>query len=277
MNILHSFTINDCLGRARLFLLMVSLALISDALGADLMREKRMAEEIQEAILDGEPVWLEAGPLSFLGIYTEALEEPLKANIIILHGRGYHPDWAEVANPLRVGLAERGWNTLSLQMPVLKKDAKYFDYVPIFEEALPRINAGIEFLHKQNDLPVILIAHSCGAHMAMAWVRQHGDKAIDAYVGIGMGATDYGQPMLEPFPLDSMKVPVLDIYGAGEFPAVIRMAPDRLRMMRKAGNPLSEQVVVPDADHYFHDRGDPLLDVISGWLSGVAVAKGWTK
>ena len=38
--------------------------------------------------------------------------------MIILHGRGYHPDWAEVANPLRVGLAE-GWNTLSLKMPVL--------------------------------------------------------------------------------------------------------------------------------------------------------------
>jgi hypothetical protein len=47
------------------------------------------------------------------------------------------------------------------------------------------------------------------------WVRKFRDGAIDAYIGIGMRATDYGQPMLEPFPLDGMKVPVLDVYGAG--------------------------------------------------------------
>jgi hypothetical protein len=46
-------------------------------------------------------------------------------------------------------------------------------------------------------------------------VRKFRDGAIDAYIGIGMRATDYGQPMLEPFPLDGMKVPVLDVYGAG--------------------------------------------------------------
>jgi hypothetical protein len=276
MNILHSFKINRQLKRAGALILLASMALISEAFASDLAREKRMANEIIEAILDGETVWLNAGPVRFLGIDTQA-QEPAKGNVIILHGRGYHPDWTEVVNPLRVGLAEQGWNTLSLQMPVLEKGAKYFDYVPIFEEALPRINAGIEYIREHNDLPIVLIAHSCGAHMAMEWVRKFGDEIIDAYVGIGMGATDYGQLMLEPFPLDGMKVPVLDVYGAGEFPAVIRMAPERLAMMHKAGNPLSEQIVVPDADHYFHDRGAPLLEVVSDWLGKLAGSKGCVK
>jgi hypothetical protein len=277
MNILHSFKINSRLKRAGTLILLASMALVSGVFASDLAREKRMVDEISEAILDGEPIWLNAGPVRFLAINTLALEQPAKGNVIILHGRGYHPDWAEVVNPLRVGLAEQDWNTLSLQMPVLEKGAKYYDYVPIFEEALPRINAAIAYIREHNDLPIVLIAHSCGAHMAMEWVREFGDGPIDAYVGIGMGATDYGQPMLEPFPLDRMKVPVLDVYGAGEFPAVIRMAPERLGMLKKAGNPLSEQVVVPDSDHYFHDRGVPLLDVVSAWLARVAGSKDWFK
>ena len=277
MNILHSFKMNRCLQSARTTILLASMALIPSVFASDLEREKRMANEISEAILDGEPVWLNAGSITFLGIATMALEQPAMGNVIILHGRGYHPDWVEVVNPLRVGLAEQGWNTLSLQMPVLEKSAKYYDYVPIFEEALPRINAGIQYIREQNDLPIVLIAHSCGAHMAMEWVRKVGDETIDAYVGIGMGATDYGQPMLEPFPLDGMKVPVLDVYGAEEFPAVIRMAPERLAMMRKAGSPHSEQIVVSDSDHYFHDRGAPLLEVVSTWLNRVSGSKDWAK
>jgi len=258
-------------------LFLALLILPTWVFASDLEREKRMAREIEDVILDGDPVWLQAGAVTFLGIYTEASEEPAKANVIILHGRGYHPDWADVANPLRVGLAERGWNTLSLQMPVLEKGSSYFDYVPLFDESLPRINSGIAYLREQNDLPIILIAHSCGAHMAMEWVRKYGDKDIAAYVGIGMGATDYGQPMLESFPLNEMAVPVLDVYGAEEYPAVHKMAPERLAMMQKAGNPLSRQIRVPNADHYFKDRGAPLLDVVSEWLDELNNARGWPK
>jgi len=60
-----------------------------------------------------------------------------------------------------------------------------------------------------------------------------------------MGATDYRQPMVEPFALDRMPMPVLDLYGANDYPAVLRMAPQRLAMLKKAGNPASRQVRVP--------------------------------
>jgi alpha/beta superfamily hydrolase len=65
--------------------------------------------------------------------------------------------------------------------------------------------------------------------------------------------------------------------GQGEFPAVIRMASERLGMLKKAGNPLSEQIVVPDSDHYFHDRGASLLEVVSTWLNRLSGSKGWVK
>ncbi len=230
----------------------------------DFEREARLADEIVDVILDGDPEWLQADGRDFLGIYTEA-DDP-RAAIVILHGRGFHPDWADAVNPLRVGLVEHGYTTLSLQMPVLEKEAKYYDYIPIFHHAHSRIEAGIAFLREQGHEKVVLLAHSCGAHMALDWIRAKKDKSIDAFIGLGMGATDYKQPMHQPFPLDWMRVPILDLYGANDYPAVIRLAPGRGEMIAKAGHPGSRQAVLPDADHYFTDQGEPLVAAVADWL-----------
>lgn len=230
----------------------------------DFAREARLADEIVDVILDGDPVWLEADEREFLSIYTEA--DDSRAAVVILHGRGFHPDWADTVNPLRVGLVERGYSTLSLQMPVLEKDAKYYDYVPIFHYAHQRIEAGIRFLREAGHKKVVLLAHSCGVHMAMDWIRAKNDRAIDAFIGLGMGATDYKQPMRRPFPLDRMQVPILDLYGAAEYPAVIRKAPQRKAMLDKAGYVNSQQVVLPEANHYFTDQGEALTNAVAGWL-----------
>lgn len=235
----------------------------------DLEREKRLAAEIADAVMDGDVVEITADAQTFIGIYTETDADAPKGAAIILHGRGFHPDWEDTIQPLRVGLTEFGWNTLSIQMPVLEKTAKYYDYVPIFEFASPRIEEAIAFLKEAGNEKIVLIAHSCGAHMAMTWFSAHGDDNIDAYVGLGMGATDYKQPMAQPFPLQEMKVPVLDVYGEDEYSAVIKMAPERLAMMQAAGNSQSEQAVVPGADHYFKDKGAELTEVVAAWLDKI--------
>ncbi|MGV6810468.1 MAG: DUF3530 family protein [bacterium] len=236
----------------------------------DLEREKRLADEIVDAILDGEAIQLKDGDHEFLGIYTEA--DDAKGTVIILHGRGFHPDWMDTIQPLRVGLVEEGWSTLSLQMPVLEKSAKYYDYYPIFPASFPRIDSAIKYLNEQNDKPVMLLAHSCGAHMAMGWVHNKGEavnEAIDGYLGLGMGATDYKQQMKQPFSLPLLTVPVLDVYGENDYSAVLRMAPERLAMMEKAGNEQSKQISIPKADHYYTDKGEALTQAIGEWLNGL--------
>ncbi|MDH5593858.1 MAG: alpha/beta hydrolase family protein [Gammaproteobacteria bacterium] len=248
-----------------LVLLLLPLNSVAE-LQPDFEREKRLEEQVVDIIFDGEPVFLNAGNRKFLALHMETDQEPEKGAVIILHGRGYHPDWKNVANPLRIGLTEKGWDTLSLQMPVLEKDATYYDYVPVFPYAHPRIEAAIRFLREKGVKRVVLIAHSCSVHMSMSWIDDTGGKGIDAYVGIGMGAVDYKQKMKKPLPLDKLKVPILDIYGAKDFPAVHRYAYRRLMSSEKGGNPLSKQVVVPEADHYFTEMGKPLLEEISKWL-----------
>jgi dienelactone hydrolase len=252
--------------KIKILLLSFVLSLSSLTIHAsDIEREKRLASEIVDTIMDGDAEFLKAGDHEFLGLYTEA--EEAKGGVIILHGRGFHPDWSDVANPLRVGLAEQGWNTLSIQMPVLNKEAKYYDYVEILPEAFPRIDAAIDFLKEKENKKIVLIAHSCSAHMAMAWVDAGHMRDLDGFIGIGMGAVDYKQPMLKPFPLDKIKIPVLDVFGQEEYPAVKKGAPGRLAAIKKAGNEKSTQLVVPNANHYFTDQGQALLDVVAPWLN----------
>lgn len=234
--------------------------------GADLEREQRLYDEIVDAIIDGDPVDLNDGKRDFLGIYTETDADTPKGAVLVLHGRGFHPDWADVVQPLRVGLTEEGWASLSLQMPVLEKQAKYYDYVPVFPEAHARIDAGLRYLREQGYERVVLIAHSCGAHMAMSWIDEAEMIDLQGYIGIGMGATDYKQKMAKPFPIDKLQIPVLDVYGEKDFPAVLRMAADRKAAQQ---NPASRQVAVEGAEHYFKDKGDELVEVVSDWLNGL--------
>ncbi|MDH5601828.1 MAG: alpha/beta hydrolase family protein [Gammaproteobacteria bacterium] len=245
--------------------LLLSTVLFS-VQASDLAREKRLADEIIDSIMDGEPEYLSDGKNKFLSIYMETDAEKPKGAVIIMHGRGYHPNWKDVVRPLRIGLPESGWHTLSIQMPVLEKDAKYYDYVPLFPESFPRIEAAIKFLKSKNIKNIVLVAHSCSVHMSMAWFDKTGGKDIDAYIGIGMGATDFKQYMKKPLPLDKYKIPVLDIYGQQEFKAVLKAAPTRLKMIKATGVKQSEQRIVPEADHYITDRGDALVKEVSDWL-----------
>jgi alpha/beta superfamily hydrolase len=82
-------------------------------------------------------------------------------------------------------------------------------------------------------------------------------------------STDFGQDMVQSFPLDKMKVPVLDIYGEKDFPQVISLATERQALIQKASNSNSKQMVLPEADHYFKEKGEELTAVVANWLNSL--------
>lgn len=232
----------------------------------DWAREQRLDAQTRDAVFDGEPIDLEADGRSFLAIDMEPDEDP-KGGVILMHGRGFQPDWHQVVGPLRVSLAEAGWRTLSIQMPVLEKQAKYYEYVPILKFGSSRINAAIAHMRDQGVDNIILLAHSCSVHMAMHWVKSPDRPRIQAFVGIGMGATDYKQPMANPLRLDKLGVPVLDVRGSDDFNAVHRFAPRRWAAIDSLGFASSGQVVIEDSNHYFDERHEALHDTVESWLS----------
>lgn len=233
---------------------------ISTAFASDQEKEKRWAEQITDSLLDGEAIYLSDGKINFLAIDTQT-EKPKDTAIIIIHGVGIHPDWPTIIQPLRVQLAEKGWNTLSLQMPILSNDASIDDYKPLMKEAPERIESGIRYLAKNGAKKVVIIAHSLGSLMTAQYlankIHYHEDKSktpILAFVGIGMSekTVEY---------LNKIKLPILDLYGEKDLPAVISSA--ALRMKAAEANKNYNQIKVPNANHFFEDQDDDLLKAVT--------------
>ncbi len=238
----------------------------------DFARERRVISQIEEAVMDGDVEYLplKKGRKVFT-IYMESEVDKPKGGVIILHNRGQHANWDDTIKPLRTGLTEKGWHTLSVQMPVLGKEAKYYDYVPIFPYSYERIDAALDFYKEKGITNIVLIAHGCGAHMAMGYIEKYSDNKFKGFVGIGMGATDYKQKLVNGFPLYKMTVPILDIFAEQDFAGVRKMAKYRDGLIKQAGNKKSAQVIIENADHYYKSEGavKHLTDKVAIWLNAL--------
>lgn len=240
---------------SRYLSLLILMALAFTTLASDLSKEKRWAEQIEDALLDGEPVTLNDGINDFFAIDTTA-ENPNSTAIILLHGIGVHPDWPQVINPLRVGLPESGWRTLSMQLPVLPNDASAQDYQPLMKEVPGRIDAGIKYLQSNGSKKIIIVAHSMGAEMASYYLAQE-ESSVAGYIGIGMGPGNSHY-------LEKIRVPILDLYGGQDLPAVLESAIDRENAARANTNYTQRKLAT--ADHFFDEQEAPLLEAVTTWL-----------
>lgn len=234
----------------------------------DLGKEQRWREQVVDSLMEGEAVSLQAGDLSFLGIYTEAADGsggPPKGAAILVHGIGVHPDWPQIIHPLRVALPGRGWSTLSIQMPVLGNEAQPADYLPLLDGVAPRLDAAIAFLRARNAEPIVIIAHSLGATMAGDYLGTH-PNAVAAYVAIGMSGGAAEARLDNVQTVGRIQVPTLDLFGQNDLDAVVGTAPARVKAAVEGGNRDYNQVQVPGADHFFEGQDGALLDTLTQWL-----------
>jgi len=251
-------------------ILALLLSLAGVAIAADVEREQRLVAELEASLFDGNLQRLSAGKVTFTAVELAPDSKPVAEVSSYCTVEVYTQTGRTTSAHCVRHLRKIRWHTLSLQMPVLEKSAKYFDYLAILPEAFPRIEAGIKhILNSGHHRPIVLLAHSCGAHMAMAWLETTAGRPIDAFIGIGMGATDYRQPMQRPFPFARLKIPVLDIYGSEDYPAVHRLAPIRLEKIQLGGHLGSTQVVVDGADHDFTAYTGAMAQLISRWLDSL--------
>ncbi|MFK7860427.1 MAG: DUF3530 family protein [Granulosicoccus sp.] len=240
--------------------LMLSLPLQA----SDTDREQRWIDQTIDTIFEGEPVFLEAQGHRFFGIYTVSATAS-KKGMIVLHGTGFHPDWEQVVQPVRVRMTDHGWNTLSIQLPLLEKSAAYEDYVPLYPLVPARLNASIDYLHEQGADTVVIVAHSQGATMASYYLA-NSTHDIKALVAIGMSAQHVQPDINSAESLKSIDIPVLDIYGSRDFPTVLETAESR-RKGAKHNNQYT-QTVVADAYHFFDNTNheNELLRIVAEWL-----------
>ena len=241
--------------QARFGGLFVFLFLFSfQAFAQDYAKEKRWADDILPTLLVGKAEWLEQkNGHRFLTLYTEA-KNP-KGAVIIAHGRGWSPDF-ELYGTLRTRLAEEGYTTLSIQLPVLPSTAILGLYVPLYPDARERFQLAVDFLKAKGYRNIGIVSHSLGATMANQYLIRTDDTTVKAWVFIGIL-----QGLEEMY---RIKIPTLDVYGGNDWTVTMWGAPEREKQLE--AHPGSGQIMVPGAKHFFEGREEELIKIITGFL-----------
>ncbi len=233
---------------------------------SDILREQRYAHEIKQGLVVGKALELKAGEQEFLAIHGESESDKIKGGVILLHGMGANPAWSVVVRPLRLGLTEHGWETLSLQMPLAPRSAEPWTYTALIPEAAPRISAAIEFLKQRKLEKIVIIGHSLGARMGLETIAAGRPDGVIAIVAVGV-PTNADEPDAGTLgALKKLNLPILDIFGSLDLPSVLSSAKARNIAARQAGNSGYRQVEIIGADHYFRGMDDNLLARVNAWI-----------
>jgi pimeloyl-ACP methyl ester carboxylesterase len=223
---------------------VASIFLVSSAQAQDYEREERWAAEVIPNVVVGDVVRIKLpSGREFLGLHAD--NKTARRAILLVHGLGVHPDHG-VIGILRAAFADLGYNTLSIQMPVLASDAAADEYPKLFPEAAARIQAGADWLAAKGFARPILLSHSMGSRMADAYFARAGGASFSAWVSLGIPGGFAGKA----------GIPLLDVYGENDFPQVLDAAARRrTRQLRVAG-----------ADHYYTGREAELANAIATYL-----------
>jgi len=241
----------------RLLLLVILMFATLSAGAQDYFREKRWSDQVVPGLVVGEAVWIkQANGHDFLALWTEA--ENARGAIIVGHGRGWNPDF-ELYGVMRIKLAELGYSTLSIQLPVLGGGAKIGDYISTYPEAAERYDLAAEWLKAKGFENVAIVSHSLGATMANQYLMNTKKTHVKAwaFVGIINGLEE----------MFRIKIPVLDIFGSKDWEITQVGASERLKQISKIRG--SRQIVVPQALHFFEGQEDVLAKEIVSFLDEV--------
>lgn len=244
--------------------LVTALLLSVEVMASDLAKEQRWRDQVADSIMDGEEVDVMVDGRGVFGIYTEAAEDSTKG-MIVAHGIGVHPNWDQVILPIRVAMAERGWHTLSIQMPVLENEAEPQAYFDIYPEAGPRLQAAEKFLQEQGVETWVYVAHSMGSQMTALYLSKGAPAQAMGFVAVGMNAAQGDASVNVANSLVKIDMPVLDLYGSEDLDIVVNTA--EKKRLAAAHNKAYMQKVVEGANHFFDDMNDELIDIVSDWIN----------
>lgn len=254
--------------------ILVSGLLLSAApcLADDPLREQLIAERLTARLAPDEIVRLGDEGSQFIGLFKYQPNYTTRGAIILVHSMAGHPDWPEVIAPLRNILPRTGWATLSVQMPILSPGRPLADYGTTLQAAGHRINASVKFLRAAGFHYIAIAGYSFGAATVADYLASKANSTTDpnAFVSVSM----LSQAFLRPRPsvlqkIESINVPILDIYGSQDFSEVLQQADDRRLAGSKNTKRMYQQYKLGDANHYYTGREAQLANRISTWLDSV--------
>ena len=244
--------------RVLLAVLLIALTSADGAHAQDFEREARWRAEVVPSLVAGEAVDIPGpGRRVFLGLLTEpaGADAGTKTLLVIVHGIGVHPDHG-IIGKLRMDLADKGYATLAIQMPVLASDAPADHYEPLFANAAERIANAAAWARNRGYRDLVLVSHSLGSRMSNAYFDGAPAPGFRAWAALGLGA-----PFSSKF-AQAPGLPVLDVYGERDPDPVLKSAPARERIARASGG---RQQRIAGADHFYAGREAELVSLIADY------------
>jgi alpha/beta superfamily hydrolase len=172
-----------------------------------------------------------------------------------------HPDHG-VIGVLRTKLADLGWTTLSIQMPVQAADARSEAYYPaVFPEAVDRIAKAVEWLAARGERRLALVSHSMGSWMSNEYFDRTAQSPFAAWACLGLTGGYSLATWFSPRP-------ILDVYGESYLEPSVGAAWRRWLTVSSASAG-SRQVMIAGADHFYAGKEDELARAIDRWLDEV--------
>ena len=250
--------------------LLTVISMVTVAEDIDRGWESQITQKLVEETVIGKIIWCNTGESSFLTLFNGQPAPRSRGAAIILHGMGAHPDWPEVIAPIRLTLPDRGWSTLSIQLPVLAPEMPVAAYGKTVKESGQRIRAAVKMLRDMEFSNIVIIGHSFGAATAASYIAGNNGNGILAFVSIGIRSQKFLNPTLDLMDqIEKINIPVFDVYGSRDFDDIVRSAADRRLAASKNGNHAYRQTEIRDADHNFIGLESALINLISDWLEYV--------
>jgi alpha/beta superfamily hydrolase len=242
--------------RVVLAAVLLAVASAGQAHAQDFEREARWRAEVVPGLVTGEAVDIPGpGGWAFLGLLTERAGANRASGtlLVIVHGIGVHPDHG-IIGKLRMDLADKGFATLAIQMPVLASDAPADHYEPLFAAAAERIASAAAWARSKGYQDLVLVSHSLGSRMSNAYFDRTPSPGFRAWAALGLGAPYSSTSAQAP------RVPVLDVYGERDLGPVLKHAPARERIADASGG---RQQRITGADHFFAGREAEVVSLIA--------------
>ena len=243
----------------------------------ELSREQKIADKLVQIADADEITSLKALGGQFIGLYKSANSSEISKTretngvVILVHGMGAHPDWPDVISPLRTQLAESGWSTFSIQMPILSPEEPVAKYGKTLKIANSRIQAAVDYLHAWEMQPIILLGYSFGAAQAASYLASDKSKNVAAFVSVSMLAQKFIKPSLDVYKfIGRINIPMLDIYAEDDLDDNRRGIDDRRLAASKNSHVLFKQIEVQQAGHYYLGVKNALAEQIHVWLQQMA-------
>ena len=251
--------------------IVASTAFLLLILSAAALAEPVTSDRLASGLLpSGDTRWeiveLDADGGGFIAFFQASRRDRSHGGIILLHDQGTSANSLELIRPLRLGLSQAGWDTLSLQLPSAPRDR-----VPAASQSrrtviLARLQAGMAWLIARKSLNQAIVAQGDSGGPALQFASEKPPRELRALVLLSSP--------IEPAEADGaadalvrIRLPVLDIYAERDHDAVLDAAQARRNAAAGREDKQYRQAEVPGAVPGFFGLEDSLLSRVRGWLA----------